>query len=106
MRRNAPQTPSNVRAELHTNGGLEFTVRLDGDQLDELAHRVASLLAAQPAGPTANGWVDAAGAAEHLSTSRDRVYDLVALRKLEPRRDGRRLLFRLADLDDYLEHAA
>ena len=42
-------------------------------------------------------------AARHLACSRDRLYDLVQLGKLKPRRDGRRLLFKLTDLDTYLE---
>ena len=53
----------------------------------------------------ANGspWLDADGAAAHLATSRDRIYDLVQVRALHPHRDGRRLLFRREDLDRYLE---
>jgi excisionase family DNA binding protein len=79
---------------------------LDDEVLDRLAELLAPRLVdwlVRQDGPV---WVDAAGAAEHLSTSRGRVYDLVQLGKLEPRRDGRRLLFRRADLDAYLEAAA
>ena len=79
-------------------------LHLSGDQVEAIARRVAALVACRSvASPT---WVDAAGAAEHLATTRDRVYDLVQLRKLEPHRDGRRLLFRVADLDAYLDAAA
>lgn len=77
---------------------------LDDTALDQLAEllapRLAERLAQQTTTPT---WLDAAAAAEHLSTSRDRVYDLVQLHKLTPRRDGRRLLFRRTDLDTYLD---
>jgi excisionase family DNA binding protein len=48
-------------------------------------------------------WLSTEDAARHLACSRDRLYDLVQLGKLKPRRDGRRLLFKLADLDAYLE---
>lgn len=77
---------------------------LNADQVEVIARRVAELIAV-PA-QAAPAWVDAAGAAVHLATSTARIYDLVQLRKLEPRRDGRRLLFRLEDLDAYLEAAA
>jgi excisionase family DNA binding protein len=49
------------------------------------------------------GWLDTAGAAKHLSCPRSRIHDLVGLGKLNPSRDGRRLLFRSSDLDRYLE---
>ena len=84
--------------------GLEVTLLLTGDQVEAIAQRVAQLIAPVPV--HAPVWVDAAGAAEHLATSRARIHDLVGLRKLAPRRDGRRLLFRVADLDAYLEDAA
>jgi hypothetical protein len=41
---------------------------------------------------SASPWLDASGAATYLATSKGRVYDLVQLGKLSPRRDGRRLL--------------
>lgn len=72
---------------------------LNDAQLAELARRVAELLPVAESTP----WLDTKGAAEHLACSTDRVHDLVALRKLTPRRDGRRLLFKRQELDDYLE---
>jgi excisionase family DNA binding protein len=77
---------------------------LDGEALDALAELLAPRLAARLGQrDAAPSWLDAAGAAEHLATSRGRIHDLVQLRKLEPRRDGRRLVFRRSDLDAYLE---
>ena len=52
--------------------------------------------------PGSSPWLSAEDAARHLACSRGRLYDLVQLGKLQPRRDGRRLLFKLADLDAYL----
>lgn len=77
---------------------------LDERSLDILAEKLAPLLATRlGAREQASPWRNAEDAAGHLACSRDRLYDLVQLRKLEPSRDGRRLLFRRADLDAYLE---
>lgn len=84
---------------------------LDDHALDTLADLLADRLelrlaqrAHAPARTTA--WLNAEQAAEHLACSRGRLYDLVQLGRLMPRRDGRRLLFRRADLDAYLEATA
>jgi excisionase family DNA binding protein len=82
-----------------------FLAELDGAALDTLAERLAPRIA-RALGPTEHEmppWLNAEDAARYLACSRDRLYDLVQLQKLEPRRDGRRLLFRRADLDAYLE---
>jgi excisionase family DNA binding protein len=76
---------------------------LDEPALDALAELLAPRLAARFSAPAgASPWLDASGAAEYLATTRGRLYDLVQLGKLSPRRDGRRLLFRRDDLDRYL----
>jgi excisionase family DNA binding protein len=81
---------------------LSELTNADLDVLAErLAPRLARLAVAEQKGD--GGYLSADKAAEYLATSRERVYDLVQLRKLEPRRDGRRLLFRRGDLDAYLE---
>jgi excisionase family DNA binding protein len=90
---------------LTNGGGLELTVRLDPDQLDAIAQRVAALLA-EPVRPDPGGWLDTNGAAEYVAASTGRIHDLVGLGKLTPARDGRRLLFRRSDLDAYLEGSA
>lgn len=76
---------------------------LDDDALDALAEALLPRLAAR-LGPAqgSSPWLSAEDAARHLACSRGRLYDLVQLGKLQPRRDGRRLLFKLADLDAYL----
>jgi excisionase family DNA binding protein len=80
---------------------------LDEDTLDALADRLAPRLAARlSADEQVSPYLDADEAAAHMRCSRDRIYDLVQLRKLEPRRDGRRLLFRRSDLDAYLNASA
>jgi excisionase family DNA binding protein len=85
---------------------VKLHLDLDDEQLDAIAERVAQLLADRQAPANANaGYLDTAAAAEYLSAPRSRIHDLVALGKLEPLRDGRRLLFRRSDLDRYLESA-
>jgi excisionase family DNA binding protein len=50
------------------------------------------------------GAVDRHGAgAEHLACPTSRIYDLVSQRRLTPRRDGRRLLFKRSHLDAAIE---
>jgi excisionase family DNA binding protein len=73
--------------------------------LDHLAELLAPRLASRldRSDQPKSRWLNAEQAAEYLACSRDRLYDLAQLGKLEPRRDGRRLLFRRADLDAYLE---
>jgi hypothetical protein len=54
--------------------------------------------------PMGDGFLDAEGAARHLSTSRHRIYELTSAQTLRPDgHDGRRLLYRRASLDRYIE---
>lgn len=78
---------------------------LDDAALDELAERLAPRLSDRIA-PPRSPWLDVADAAEYLRCSKQRVYDLVHADRLEPRRDGRRLLFHRDHLDAYLERRA
>jgi excisionase family DNA binding protein len=84
---------------------LVLAVELTADQIDVIAERVALMLAdrASSSMPT---WLGTVAAATYLCCSPGRIHDLVALGKLTPRRDGRRLLFRRNDLDAYLEGTA
>jgi excisionase family DNA binding protein len=80
---------------------IELTVTLTDQQLAEIAERAAALI---PAGtPAVSPWLNVAEAAERLRCRKDRIYDLIALGKLHPRRDGRRVLLHRDDLDAYLE---
>jgi len=80
---------------------LTVIAALDDEALDLLAGLVAERL--RPGPPERAPWLDTAGAADYLAAKPARIHDLVALGKLTPRRDGRRLLFRREDLDAYLE---
>jgi excisionase family DNA binding protein len=79
-----------------------LAIDLPPELVEQIAQRAANLVVERQ--PTASPWLDADGAAAYLATGRDRIYDLVQLGKLDPCRDGRRLLFRPDDLDAYLEN--
>jgi excisionase family DNA binding protein len=103
-----PPTPTSSRPPTDplelSNGALAVTITFTEAQLDLIADRVTARL--QPRPERVSPWLDTKGAAAHLACGVDRVHDLVALRKLTPRRDGRRLLFKRSDLDAYLEASA
>lgn len=83
---------------------IELTIRLADDQLAQIAERAAALVPAYPS--TASPWLNVADAAERLRCGKNRIYDLIALGKLHPRRDGRRVLLHRDDLDAYIEGRA
>jgi hypothetical protein len=74
---------------------------------DSLIAALAEILfdrIAERLGPVDDGFLDAEGAARHLSTSRQRVHELTSARTLKPDGyDGRRPLYRRASLDRYVE---
>lgn len=80
---------------------IELTVTLTDQQLAEIAERAAALVPTST--QTGSPWLNVTEAAERLRCSKGRIYDLIALGKLNPRRDGRRVLLRRDDLDAYLE---
>lgn len=86
---------------------IELIVRLTDEQLAEIARRVAVLVPADNMAGT-SPWLNVAEAAERLRCRKDRIYDLIALGKLQPRRaaprrDGRRVLLHRDELDAYVE---
>jgi excisionase family DNA binding protein len=84
--------------------GRAILAELDDETLAALADRLAPLLTARLGQEERlSPWLNAEDAARYLACSRGRLYDLVQLGKLTPHRDGRRLLFRRADLDAYLD---
>ncbi len=69
-----------------------------------IAERVAELLTDSLAGGiTPEPWIGVEQAAEHLACPPSRIYDLVSQRRLTPRRDGHRLLFKRSHLDVAIE---
>ncbi|HEY4896453.1 MAG TPA: helix-turn-helix domain-containing protein [Solirubrobacteraceae bacterium] len=80
---------------------MTVTLELPDAVLDERARRAAALIEQPPIDATP--WLNTDQAADYIAAKPGRIHDLVALGKLAPRRDGRRLLFRASDLDAYLE---
>lgn len=73
--------------------------------VDAIAGRVVELLEDRGAiggAATSSPYLTTEEAADYLRASRQRVFDLVHGGRLSPARDGRRLLLRRDDLDDYL----
>jgi excisionase family DNA binding protein len=69
-----------------------------------IAERVAELLADNLSEASlSEPWIGVEQAAEHLACPTSRIYDLVSQRRLAPRRDGRRLLFKRSHLDAAIE---
>jgi excisionase family DNA binding protein len=72
----------------------ELRFEIPDEFVDEIADRVAERF-----DRPVEGWLDVEQAAAYLAAKPDRIYDLVAMDRLEVRRDGRRLLFRREWLD-------
>ncbi|HEV2062055.1 MAG TPA: helix-turn-helix domain-containing protein [Solirubrobacteraceae bacterium] len=67
--------------------------------IERVAERVAPPSASEP-------WVGVADVARHLGCRRQRVYDLVSRRAtsgIPHRKEGGRLLFRLSQIDSWIE---
>jgi excisionase family DNA binding protein len=72
--------------------------------LDLIADRVVARLGARE--PAVEPWVGVDAAAAHLCCRRQRIYDLVAQRRIPHRKEGTRLLFKLSHLDAWIEGGA
>jgi excisionase family DNA binding protein len=81
----------------------DLALTLPDELLEQIAERAAELVLERQAA-TASPWLSTKDAAAYIGAPPGRVHDLVQLGKLEPRRDGRRLLFRREELDAYLEN--
>jgi excisionase family DNA binding protein len=96
-----PPTPPKVRGLAYPKIALDVPDSL----VEAVALRAAAIvIEAQTA--SASPWLSTEQAADYLAAKPARVHDLVALGKLTPRRDGRRLLFRRDELDAYIEASA
>ena len=92
-----PRTP----APASSVGRTKLALELPDDLVEALAVRVAELLAARDHAP--EPWIGVEQAAEHLACPRSRIYALASAGRIPHRKDSARLLFRRAELDDWLE---
>ena len=74
-------------------------IELDDVDLERIAELVADRLDARASRP----WVGVAEAAVHLACKPQRIYDLVHRGAIPHRKESSRLLFRLAELDEWLD---
>lgn len=74
--------------------------------LEQIAQRVAELVAERQAPDVSSPWLNADEAADYLRCSRKRIHDLVSQHRIPAHRDGTRLLFRRDELDEYLLRGA
>jgi excisionase family DNA binding protein len=90
---------------IHEPAGRVMGITLDipEELVEQIARRAADLVAERQPSNGLSPWLSAPEAAERLRCDRDRIYDLIALGKLKPRRDGRRVLLHRDDLDAYLD---
>jgi excisionase family DNA binding protein len=70
---------------------------------ERLADALAARLGRTPATGRADDWLDVEAAAQHLSCPVSRIYDLKATGRLRYAKDGTRLLFKRAWLDDAVQ---
>lgn len=74
---------------------------LGPEDLQTLAEKLAPYLE-RPKPDT--GWLDVAGAAEHLQCPKSRLYSLVSARRVPFHKDGSRLLFDRYELDEFIRN--
>ena len=83
-----------------TVGSEELTIHVSPEVIDVIAQRVVEVLDERQAQP--EPWIGVAEAAEHLHCRPQRIYALVHQGRLQPCREGSRLLFRRSQLDAWL----
>jgi excisionase family DNA binding protein len=79
----------------------EVAITLPQAVVDLIVDRAVERLAAR--GEGVEPWVDVDQAAAHLCCKRQRIYDLVAQRRIPHRKEGSRLLFKLSHLDAWID---
>lgn len=100
-RKHVPNTEQ--RVPVRSDMGVGVALVVPPELVDAIAAAVAErIVDLQPLAPAADAWIDADEAAAYIGKSKDRVYDLAQSGALRHGRDGRSLLFRRCDLDDYL----
>jgi excisionase family DNA binding protein len=81
---------------------VNATLSLSAALLEQIADRVAQILAERDQQLPASPWLSTDEAAAYLRCPRSRVFDLTSQRRLKVHKDGSRNLYRREDLDAYL----
>jgi excisionase family DNA binding protein len=76
-------------------------VRFNDKELNHLARLVAQRLDIRKSND-AEPWIRVTQAAEYLNCKPNRIYFLVSRNRIPYRRDGKRIVFRRSELDEYL----
>ena len=96
-----PARPAgSLRAEDQSNGWHPLAI--PSGLVEHLADLIADRLAAKQPEPI-EPYLTVEQAAEYLAAPKSRVYELIERQRVAVHRDGRRLLFRRADLDAALK---
>ena len=80
------------------------SLTLPDETLEQIALRVAALLADQAPATENDGYLDVGGAADFLACPTSRIYALVSAKRIPHHRDGSRLLFDRNELRDYIRN--
>jgi excisionase family DNA binding protein len=80
----------------------DLSLTLPDALLEQIACRVAQLLADQPTVDLDESYLDVAAAAEFLACPTSRIYSLVSAKRIPHHRDGTRLLFNRSELREYV----
>lgn len=75
---------------------------LDDNALNALAELLAPRLAGRVGNVQPDRWLDVSDAAEHLACPKSRLYALVSARRIPHHKDGSRLLFDRAELNEWV----
>ena len=89
----------------HSGMGQQLSFEVPDGLQEAIACRAAAIVAARDR-PATEPWVGVAEAAAHLACKRQRIYDLVHRKdhtRIPHRKEGGRLLFKLSQLDRWLD---
>lgn len=79
-----------------------LALELPAEAIEAIAQRAAEIVQERERDTAIEPWIGVAEAAEHLHCRPQRIYSLVHQGRLQPHRDGSRLLFRRSELDSWL----
>jgi excisionase family DNA binding protein len=81
-----------------------LALHLPDDAVEQIAQRVAAILAERQAPEHDDGYLDVAGAAQFLSCPTSRIYALVSAKRIPHYKDGSRTLFDREQLREYVRN--